>query len=253
MVDWYGSDAGRRFLSRQALGLAACGLVLFVAFGDGRLDLFVERLLFDAARSTFPLASQWLLKDVLHDAARTVSVLAAIALVALAIRSWTAARTSTLRAIRHELAFAATAVLVSACAVAALKHFSTHPCPWDLALFGGNAPYHPNFGTSPRPPGVAGCLPAAHPVAGYAWLGVGLALYPCARAAAARWSLGALVLGTLFGAVQVMRGAHFVSHVLWSAWVVWGVDLALLSSWVPLAAPFATARTRARPSLHGTK
>jgi membrane-associated PAP2 superfamily phosphatase len=28
--------------------------------------------------------------------------------------------------------------------------------------------------------------------------------------------------------VQIARGAHFVSHVLWSAWIVWGVNVALL-------------------------
>ena len=28
--------------------------------------------------------------------------------------------------------------------------------------------------------------------------------------------------------LTIARGAHFVSHVLWSAWIVWAVNLALL-------------------------
>ena len=35
-----------------------------------------------------------------------------------------------------------------------------------------------------------------------------------------------LALGALFGAAQVMRGAHYVSHVLWSAWICWTLSVA---------------------------
>jgi membrane-associated PAP2 superfamily phosphatase len=30
--------------------------------------------------------------------------------------------------------------------------------------------------------------------------------------------------------VQVARGAHFASHVLWTAWVAWAVTLALAAA-----------------------
>jgi membrane-associated PAP2 superfamily phosphatase len=40
-------------------------------------------------------------------------------------------------------------------------------------------------------------------------------------ALAAAWIIG---LGA--GAIQVARGAHFASHVLWTAWVAWAVTLA---------------------------
>ena len=52
----------------------------------------------------------------------------------------------------------------------------------------------------------------------------------------------AFVLGTLFGGVQVARGAHFVSHVLWSAWMAWGINVTLLSAsayWPRRGASFA--------------
>ena len=84
---------------------------------------------------------------------------------------------------------------------------------------------------------------AAHPLAGYAWLAVGFGLYPIARRRAWQAWAVALALGTLFGGVQIARGAHFPSHVLWSAWIVWGVNVALLGDagpqlavkpWVPV-------------------
>jgi membrane-associated PAP2 superfamily phosphatase len=79
--------------------------------------------------------------------------------------------------------------------------------------------------------------PAAHPLSSFAWLAVGFALYPLAPRRAKQWWSVAFALGTLFGAVQVARGAHFPSHVFWSAWVTWAVNIGLLraSRWLPSA------------------
>ena len=144
------------------------------------------------------------------------------------------------------------ATLGAAAIVGALKHFSSHACPWDLAIFGGSAVYHPLLGAPvDTPPGVNGCFPAAHPLSGYAWLAVGFALYSSARRRS--WQLWALAfgLGTLFGVVQIARGAHFLSHVLWSAWIVWGVNVALLSAsrYWPLRRPAVLATDAGEPAV----
>ncbi len=39
--------------------------------------------------------------------------------------------------------------------------------------------------------------------------------------------LGAVILGTVMGYGQVVRGAHFFSHNLWSFWWVWLVQLSV--------------------------
>lgn len=39
--------------------------------------------------------------------------------------------------------------------------------------------------------------------------------------------IGGLALGTVMGAVQMMRGAHFLSHNLWTLWVVWAACFAI--------------------------
>jgi membrane-associated PAP2 superfamily phosphatase len=54
----------------QALALAAGAVALSLGLGDGRLDLTLARWFFDDARRIFPLTNQWLLKTLLHDAAR---------------------------------------------------------------------------------------------------------------------------------------------------------------------------------------
>jgi membrane-associated PAP2 superfamily phosphatase len=40
-----------------------------------------------------------------------------------------------------------------------------------------------------------------------------------------------MIAGLAFGLAQQWRGAHFMSHTLWSAAVCWGVALAVKSAW----------------------
>jgi len=231
-LDFYRSPEGRRVLLYHAIALAAGAVALTSSLGDGHLDLTITRWFFDDARRIFPLTNQWLLKTVLHDAARTTSAVAALALLGLTVTGWVAAPLKAIRAHREALLYTSIATVASAAIVGALKHFSSHACPWDLAMFGGSAAYHPLLAVHAAAPGIDGCFPAAHPLAGYAWLAVGFALYPVARRRAWQAWAVAFALGTLFGGVQVVRGAHFVSHVPWSAWIVWGVNVALLGATV---------------------
>jgi membrane-associated PAP2 superfamily phosphatase len=247
-LDFYGSREGRRVLLYHGMVLAAGAIALSLGLGDGHLDLRIARWFFDDVRRVFPLANQWLLKTLLHDEARTTSVVMALAVVVLTVTSYATPRLQAVRAQREALLFVSVAVLTAVVTVGALKHFSSHACPWDLAIFGGSASYHPLLGARAAAANVAGCFPAAHPVAGYAWLAVGFALYPTARRRAWQAWAVAFALGTLFGTVQIMRGAHFLSHVLWTAWVVWGVDVALL-----YASPHWLTRRRAALSPDSVK
>jgi len=102
---------------------------------------------------------------------------------------------------------------LAALAVTLLKSASPYSCPWDLVEWGGRH----------APPGPGRCLPAGHPVSGFALFGLYFSLPTDRRRTAlvAAWAIGLAA-----GAVQVARGAHFASHVLWTAWVAWTVTLA---------------------------
>lgn len=243
-LDFYRSRDGRRALLYQAVALAFSAIALSMLLGNGRLDLAIERWFFDYAQGSFPLRNQWLLKTVLHDGARMVSAVAALTLLGVAVTSWVTRQPRALRTHRGAVLYTAIAALVASAIVGLAKHFSSHACPWDLAIFGGTAPYHPLLAAHAAAPNIDGCFPAAHPLAGYAWLAVGFALYPIARRRAWQAWAVALVLGTLFGSVQIARGAHFLSHVVWTAWIVWGVNVALLGLACALRERQARAYTR---------
>jgi membrane-associated PAP2 superfamily phosphatase len=229
-LDYYRSPDGQRFLLRQTAFLILGAIALLALFGSSDLDRSVSRWFFHDAQRTFPLVNHWLLKTVLHDAAQAASALAALALVGVTASAWLARKPGRLHGMRRELLFASVAAFISAALVGALKHFSTHVCPWDLTDFGGLATYRQLFTAPTALHAVRGCLPAAHPLTGYAWLGVGFVLYPTARRLARQTWYLAFTAGTVCGFVQVMRGAHFLSHVLWSAWLVWAVSVAILAA-----------------------
>lgn len=248
LLDYYRSRDGRAFLERQMLILAAAAVALVALFGDGRIDLAVARWFYDDSLHAFPLANHWLFERLLHDSTTTASAATALALLVVAATLWATQPTTALHAYRAELLLTVTGCVAAAATVGILKHFSAHACPWDLALFGGTETYRPLLGGAGAAAAVRGCFPAAHPLSGYSWLAAGLALYPFARHRARQAWAAAFALGTVFGAVQVVRGAHFPSHVLWSAWVVWTVDILLVTAAARLP---MTRRARVAPLARG--
>jgi membrane-associated PAP2 superfamily phosphatase len=230
-LDFYRSDDGRQFLLRQCAGLLAAGLALAAVFGSGDLDHRIALLFFDDVQRSFPLANQPLLKGLLHDQARVVSALAAIGVLGLTLAVWWApAMEPRLNARRRELAFVSAALFTAAAVIGTLKHFSGHACPWDLAEFNNSLLRDLPRALAQDGAPIRGCLPAAHPLVGYVWMAVALPLLPTARRRAWQWWAIAFSLGSLFGLVQVARGAHFLSHVLWSGWGVWAVNIALVAA-----------------------
>nr|WP_267875196.1 phosphatase PAP2 family protein [Massilia sp. Leaf139] len=110
-----------------------------------------------------------------------------------------------------------------------LKQASDAHCPWDLAHYGGTEPYVRLF--EALPPGVlpSHCLPAGH-ASSALWLVslVTLSLPGPAGRSSLIWGL-ALAPGLVLGWMQQMRGAHFLTHTLWSAWIACAIVLALVT------------------------
>lgn len=226
-LDYYLSKTGRAFLIEQSVLLAVAASALLAVFG-GDLDLAVARLFFDAALGKFPGTNDWWLKSVLHDDARGAATLALLALIATTAAAWWLPRPRRLREARHALTFVMAAAIAAAITVTGAKHLSSHACPWDIVDFGGIAPYRHLFERHGPLPPVAGCFPAAHPLVGFGWLGAAFALRPFTRRWAKLSALLSLATGAAFGFIQMARGAHFLSHVLWTAWTAWAANLTLL-------------------------
>jgi membrane-associated PAP2 superfamily phosphatase len=192
--------------------LAGAALLVWLVFERAGLDRRMTALAYDPVLRGFPLRHSWPLERLGHDALKWLMLAFWVACLA-----WRPLRVGALY-----MALAAVTVWV-------LKHSSGHSCPWDLSAYGAESAVGPGR-----------CSPAGHPVVGFALFGLYFALRDERPRAARAALLAAWIIGLAAGAVQIARGAHFASHVLWTAWVAWTVTLA--------AAALAGAAPARRPA-----
>lgn len=211
------------FLLRHSLLLLALVPLLLGVEASG-LDLKLQYLFFDPVRNGFPWRDALWFSVIAHDGMRLLMVLLAVLLLAtftlsLAVPDALASVLPPYWRQPRVLGFLLAAMLLGPLLVSVLKHMTTRPCPWDLSLFGGHVPYRelwsePLF--TRREPGM--CFPGGHASAGFALL----AFVPLLRGRRrTRALLAALGFGLVMGWTQMMRGAHFLSHNLWTAWICW--------------------------------
>lgn len=232
------SAHARRALLGRTLVALACVVAWDVAGGD--LALAQP---FGTANG-FPWREQWFLVQVMHEGARRVGWLLTL-LLTLAV--WWPV--GVLRRLDTAERFQMTASVLLALGVVSLaKHVSNTSCPWDLAQFGGVARHVSHWALGLPDGGGGRCFPAGHASAGFAFVGGYFALRRKAPTAARWWLTGSLLAGFVLGAVQQVRGAHFMSHTLWTAWLCWTTGWLCHLGTEALRPRFATFATTTRPS-----
>lgn len=201
---------------RPLLGLLL-GLVVVLAWDASGLDLAVARVFGGA--SGFPARDAFWSRDVLHAGMRNLWIATWLVLALDAFRSQPAVEGPS----RRDRRLALLAGLLVLVIVPALKGLSHTSCPWSLQDFGSTAPFVSHWDWTLRDGGPGHCFPSGH-TAGAA------AFAPFAWLWGRRgWTLMGLSMGLAsFG--QITRGAHFLSHTLWAAWI--GIAL----GWVLLEA-----------------
>ena len=112
-------------------------------------------------------------------------------------------------------------VLSALLVVALIKQASWSSCPSDLLEFGGSAQYVSHWLWGVRDGGGGHCFPAGHASTGFAFIAGYFCLHEKAPRQARLWLAAALLAGLALGLVQQLRGAHYLSHVLWSGWFCW--------------------------------
>jgi len=203
---------------RETWCLLAAALVTAALFATGTLDIGAARWFFrPAAADHWPLAREfpW---DILYRAASWITaalVLAGLGAFALSFtrgrRHWRGAATLVLLAVVIGPGLIGNAVL---------KDHWQHPRPRDLIELGGSMHYVP----SPLIGHEGGAsFPCGHCAVGFLF-GLGWWIFRRRRPRWAAVSLAAgLALGTLLGVGRMAAGAHFLSDVIWSALLAYGV------------------------------
>ena len=196
------------------LAITLAGLLLLLAWDATGWDLAVVSLFGNAGG--FAWRDAFATSQLLHGGGR---VLAWALLGALAWAAWKAqAGPGPGRAERwHWLGVVVLCVL----AVPLLKQFSHTSCPWDLVQFHGVARYVPHWQWGFSDGGPGRCFPSGHAVAAFGFFGMYFLWRGHDAQRAHRWLLAVLAMGLVYGIGQLIRGAHYPSHTLWSAWLCW--------------------------------
>lgn len=188
-------------------------MLVLLVWEAGRWDLPLSRHYGNA--HGFALRDVWWTRGLLHQGGRW------LAGCVLALLVWDAAHPIVPGPTRAQRWYWLMVVVASMLLVPLLKQFSATSCPWDLAMFGGAAAYVPHWLPGVADMGPGRCFPSGHAVSAFAFFGLYFLWRPHRPRAARAVQALALVAGVLFGWAQVARGAHFLSHVLWSGWWCW--------------------------------
>ena len=210
---------------RHVRGPLVAFSVLAALLASGSIDIGIaERFFYDGEHARWLGAQRWWSNELLHTGGRwAVRALVAGAL-ALCVASYF---DPVLRPLRRASAYFAVSVVLSVAFIGLMKVTTSVDCPWDLAQFGGTSPFVTWFARRVDGMVQGHCFPAAHAGSGYALMSLYFAFRERSRRIA-RAGLGVgMLCGLTFGLAQQARGAHFVSHDVWSAFLAWAVAASL--------------------------
>jgi membrane-associated PAP2 superfamily phosphatase len=169
-------------------------------------------------------SGEWWARGLLHTGGRWV----VRGITAAALALWTLSFViAPLREWRRSAGYILLSMLLAMLIVGGLKAVTNVDCPWNLAGFGGHNAYFALFADRPDALPRAQCFPGAHASSGFALFSFYFLFRDRSRRLA-RWMLvAAITVGIAFSIGQEARGAHFLSHDLTSAAIVWFVQLGL--------------------------
>jgi membrane-associated PAP2 superfamily phosphatase len=222
-------------LAASALALFALGELTYVdrTLADAMFDWSTRRFVWQDNE----WVAQWLHRSARHlmIAIGSIAVVLAVFDRVRPIARWSSQRRWAWRVV------ACTAVLLPI-VVAAVKSQSAEHCPWSVDRYGGT---HQQITLmQPIPDGfVRGkCFPAGHATSALWLVALGAFWWPINASAShpvvefawrrrKRYALLVAALGAgigvALGVVQQARGAHFLTHTLWSLWFACAITVAM--------------------------
>lgn len=205
--------------NRILLGFLTSAVVIVWIGGYTDIDFTLARVMYDQSSHGFPWRHTWFAEAFSHGFVRALSWVLALC-VALPV-AWDAlnARSTLPQWWRERLRVVALSALLVPLTVSSLKYLSASHCPWDLIDFGGTEHYV-RLLQAMMPGAPAGhCMPAGHASSALWMMSVMVFWLPHRPRTAAMVGMGMLAVGFAVGWVQQMRGAHFLTHTLWSVWI----------------------------------
>lgn len=192
------------------------------------LDLLLADLYYDPVRHEFPWNTTWFAKDFMHGWVKNALRWAGFLLVAATLVDFFRPLRRSSPNFSAQLRAVTLASLLEPLLIQTLKESSNMHCPWAVDRFGGPEPFLRLLDWVPPGWNAGHCFPAGHASTAM-WL-CALAVFwlPKSPKKAFLVFLGGLLAGFFLGWVQQMRGQHFLTHTLWTAWLASAIFLLLI-------------------------
>ena len=194
--------------------ISFCVLLIFFPVG-GALDLALIHPWISPS-GQFLLRDNWYLAELNHRYVKDLI----IALYGSFLLLWLASfKVQKLKAMRFSYGYFLIMVIISTSVIGLLKSQSAHACPWNITLPSAEGFFWDFSATQGH------CFPGGHASTGFALM-AGFFVFRLSQPKRAYFFLIAgVILGFAMGWAQMMRGAHFLSHNLWTGWIIWFVNV----------------------------
>lgn len=203
--------AFKKFTLRiSAILILTFAIIIYVFPVGGKIDLALMQPWVDQF-GHFTERDNWYLVQLNHKVFKNLLIAVYLSFLALWIASF---KTESLKPKRWLYGYMFVVSMLSTALIGVLKSHSAHACPWNM--------------TEPTSTGFiwdftathGHCFPGGHASTGFA-LVTGFFVFRLVQPKRAWFLLFAgLLLGFIMGWGQMMRGAHFLSHNLWTGWII---------------------------------
>lgn len=210
------------------LPLVLAGVCLY-ALQHSNLDLWVADKWYALEGHRWAWKNSWISYDLIHHYGKQGIISFGLLLLILIVSSHFQ---KGLRLWRIPMSYLfATMVLVPG-VIAVLKKLNTANCPWDMSRYGGSEPYLHTLDYQFGLVEAGRCFPSGHASGGFALLAIYFAGLMFVKRPA--WLLlPGFLVGTIFALGQQSRGAHFLSHDIWTLSICWFGSLGLFLLFQP--------------------
>lgn len=166
----------------------------------------------------FALKQDWYLATLNHRDVKDVLIVVYLTFLVLWMATF---KIEQLKAKRWQYGYLFWISMLCTCVVGLIKAQAAHACPWDMTHQTATG-FVWDFSAT-----AGHCFPGGHASTGFA-LVTGYFCYRLRERNRAWFYLFAgLTLGFAMGWAQMMRGAHFLSHNLWTGWICLTINFVL--------------------------
>lgn len=204
-------------------------LGVFCVFEVSSIDVIVQDHFYDFTRRAWLVNAKSMVPKLLfYSGAKFLVILTSLALILSVLSGKFMSFICRNRFRRMDVLVALSTLAIAPSLVAWSKATTNVHCPYELQRYQGTVPYAKVFEKFPpdqKPKSRGRGFPAGHASGGFALM----SLAGLASTRRGRWiglSVG-IVLGSVMGLYQMLKGAHFLSHTLVTAVFCWIVFLSL--------------------------